>query len=133
MLIKKQEDFEMKPWIIVLIVIAVVLVLLIVLSIVGRKLQAKQDAAQATMMDGAQSYTIMVIDKKRMRLCDAGFPQIVLDQTPKWLRKDRNSHQSGIQGSFRQQAGSRSGSNHHSCSSTFHHILIKIEGFSLQY
>lgn len=77
----------MNPWIIVLIVIAVVLVLLIVLSIVGRKLQAKQNAAQATMMDGAQSYTIMVIDKKRMRLCDAGFPQIVLDQTPKWLRK----------------------------------------------
>lgn len=76
----------MKPLTVVLIVLAIILVGLIILSLVGRKLQKKADAAQESIMVGAQTYSIMVIDKKRIKLKDAGFPQIVLDQTPKWLR-----------------------------------------------
>ena len=34
-----------------------------------------------------QTISILVIDKKRMKLSEAGFPQIVLDQTPKYLRR----------------------------------------------
>ncbi len=71
---------------VLLIVLGVILVGLIVLSLVGRKLQKKSDAAQENIMAGAQYYSIMVIDKKRMKLSQAGFPQIVIDQTPKWLR-----------------------------------------------
>ena len=71
---------------IIMIVLGVILVALIILALVGRKLQKKQDAAQANIMAGAQYYSIMVIDKKRMKLSEAGFPQIILDQTPKWLR-----------------------------------------------
>lgn len=77
----------MDTWVIVLlIVLGVVLVALVVLSLVGKKLQKKSDAAQENIMAGAQYYSIMVIDKKRMKLSEAGFPQIVIDQTPKWLR-----------------------------------------------
>lgn len=77
----------MDTWaIVLLIVLAVVIIGLVVLSIVGRKLQKKSDAAQENIMAGAQYYSIMVIDKKRMKLSEAGFPQIVIDQTPKWLR-----------------------------------------------
>ena len=76
----------MKPLTIVLIILAVILVALIVLSLIGRKLQKKQDVAQETLMQGAQNYSIMVIDKKRMKLSEAGFPQLIVDQTPKWLR-----------------------------------------------
>lgn len=77
----------MDTWVIVLlIVLGVVLVGLIVLSILGRKMQKKSDAAQETIMANAQYYSIMVIDKKRMKLSEAGFPQIVIEQTPKWLR-----------------------------------------------
>lgn len=71
---------------IIMIVLGVILVALIILALVGRKLQKKQDAAQANIMAGAQYYSIMVIDKKRMKLSEAGFPQIIIDQTPKWLR-----------------------------------------------
>lgn len=71
---------------IIAIVLGVVLLALIILSLIGRKLQKKSDAAQANITAGAQYYSIMVIDKKRMKLSEAGFPQIIVDQTPKWLR-----------------------------------------------
>jgi hypothetical protein len=76
----------MSPLTIIAIVLGAILAVLIVLSLVGRKLQKKSDAAQANITAGAQYYSIMVIDKKRMKLSEAGFPQIIVDQTPKWLR-----------------------------------------------
>ncbi len=76
----------MSPLTIIAIVLGVILVVLIVLSLIGRKLQKKSDAAQENITAGAQYYSIMVIDKKRMKLSEAGFPQIIVDQTPKWLR-----------------------------------------------
>lgn len=78
----------MQTWLIVtLIVLAVLIGGLIALSIYGKKLQAKSEASQAELRAGAQTISILVIDKKRMKLKDAGFPQIVLDQTPKYLRR----------------------------------------------
>jgi len=76
----------MKPLTVVLIVLAIVAVALLVLAIVGKKLQTKADAAQENIMVGAQTYTIMVIDKKLMKFKEAGFPQMIIDQTPKWMR-----------------------------------------------
>jgi len=76
-----------RPWQIVLIVVAVVLVAAIIaLAIYGKKLQKKSDESQAQLREGAQTYSILVIDKKRMKLKDAGLPQVVLDQTPKYMR-----------------------------------------------
>lgn len=77
----------MEVWQIILLVVFVVLAAgAIALSIYGRKLQKKSDASQAELRAGAQTYSILVIDKKRMKLKEAGFPQIVIDQTPKYLR-----------------------------------------------
>ncbi len=77
----------MPPWSIALVVVAVILVALFaVLMIYGRKLQKKQEASQAEIRAGAQTFSILVIDKKRMKLKEAGFPKIVLEQTPKYLR-----------------------------------------------
>ena len=78
----------MQTWLIVtLIVLAVLIGGLIALSIYGKKLQAKSEASQAELRAGAQTISILVIDKKRMKLPEAGFPQIVVDQTPKYLRR----------------------------------------------
>ena len=78
----------MQTWMIVtLIVLAVLIGGLIALSIYGKKLQAKSEASQAELRAGAQTISILVIDKKRMKLSEAGFPQVVLDQTPKYLRR----------------------------------------------
>lgn len=72
--------------IILLIILAVVIAVFIVLYIVGRKLQKKQDEAQAQMQAAAQTVSILVIDKKKMKMKDAGLPKVVLDQTPKYMR-----------------------------------------------
>ncbi len=74
----------------VLIAVLVVLVVLaVVLYFVGRKAQAKQ-AEQKQQMDAmAQNVTMLVIDKKKMKLKEAGLPAAVLEQTPKLMRNTK--------------------------------------------
>lgn len=74
----------------VLIVILVILVIaLIVLYFVGRKMQKKQAAQQEQMEAAKQSVSMLVIDKKIMPIKNSGLPQIVIDQTPKYLRRSK--------------------------------------------
>lgn len=80
----------MKAFLIVLgIVLAVLLVVFIVLSLLGRKLQKKQEASQSQMEAASQVASILVIDKKRMRLRDAGLPKVIVENTPKYLRRSK--------------------------------------------
>lgn len=77
----------MKPWMIVLIVIIVVIaVVAVLLYFLGKKAQKKQAEQQELMEANKQTVSMLIIDKKRMKLRDAGLPQAVLDQTPKALR-----------------------------------------------
>lgn len=74
-------------WAITLLVIAIVLVvLLVVLVIVGNKLRKKQESQQAQIDAAKQVMSMLIIDKKVMKLNESGLPKIVLDQTPKYLR-----------------------------------------------
>ena len=76
-----------KVWLVVMIAVIVVLVgLLVALTIYGKKLQGKQEQTQKELKAASQSVSLLVIDKKRMKLRDAGLPPIVLEQTPKYLR-----------------------------------------------
>lgn len=73
--------------VIVMIVIAVILIAaLVALSIYGKKLQERQESSQRELENASQSVSLLVIDKKRMKLNESGLPQIVLDQTPKYMR-----------------------------------------------
>ena len=72
---------------IVLIVLAVILVAAIVaLIILGKRAQKKQAEQQVQLDAMKQTVTMLIIDKKRMKLKEAGLPQAVMDQTPKLLR-----------------------------------------------
>jgi len=74
-------------WMIVSLVIIVLLVAaLVALSIYGKKLQTRQENSQRELENAAQSVSLLVIDKKRLKLNESGLPQIVLDQTPKYMR-----------------------------------------------
>lgn len=76
-----------KPWIIVTIVVAVLLIAaLVALSIYGKKLQDRQEQSQKELQAAAQSMSLLIIDKKRMKLKESGLPQIVIEQTPKRFR-----------------------------------------------
>ncbi len=73
--------------IVVLIILGVLLAALIALSFLGRRMQKKQDANEAAMKQSAQVMSMLIIDKKRMKLNEAGLPQIVMEQTPKYMRR----------------------------------------------
>ena len=69
----------MKTFTIVLLVILVILIVACVaLYFVGKKAEKKQADQQAQLDAVAQTVSILVIDKGRMKLKDAGLPDIVL-------------------------------------------------------
>ncbi len=72
---------------VLLIIVGVVLAVFIVLSIVGRKMQKKQESQRKQMDAAAQTMSILVIDKKMLPLKDADLPAVVLQQSPKYLRR----------------------------------------------
>ena len=74
-------------WQILLIILAVILVLLVVLYFVGSKMQRKQAASQEQMDAMKQTLSMLIIDKKKMKLKDANLPDMVLQQTPKYMRR----------------------------------------------
>ncbi|MDF2842185.1 MAG: hypothetical protein K0R00_611 [Herbinix sp.] len=75
---------------IVLIIVAVVVAaILITLYFVGRKLQKRQEDSQAQMQAAAQTVSILVIDKKMMKITEANLPKMVLEQTPKYMRRSK--------------------------------------------
>lgn len=72
---------------IVLLVISVILVIgVVVLYFLGKKAQKKQAAQQEQIEAMKQRVSMLIIDKKRMKIKDAGLPQAVIAQTPKLLR-----------------------------------------------
>lgn len=74
----------------VLAIIAVIfIIVMVVLYFVGKKLQKKQDATDEQMKEAAQTFSILVIDKKKMKLTEANLPKIVVEQTPKYLRRSK--------------------------------------------
>lgn len=75
--------------IVALVILAVLIILLVALYFFGKKAQKKQEEQQSQLEATAQTMSMLIIDKKRMRLTDAGLPQIVIDQTPKLLRRSK--------------------------------------------
>ncbi len=72
--------------IVLLIVLAVLIIGLVVLYFLGKRAEKKQAEQQAQMKAAAQFISMLVIDKKRMKLKEAGLPAVVLENTPKYLR-----------------------------------------------
>ena len=80
----------MSPITITLLVILVVLIIVLaVLYFFGKKAEKKQAEQQQQLEAAAQNVTMLVIDKKRMKLKDAGLPQQIIEQTPKLMRRSK--------------------------------------------
>ncbi len=70
-----------------LIIVAVVIIgILVGLYFFANRLQKKQEDSQAQMQAAAQTVSILVIDKKKMKMKEANLPKMVLDQTPRYMR-----------------------------------------------
>ncbi len=76
----------MEWWHILLIVLAVLAVVLGALYFFGRKLQTKADSQQEMINQAKITTSILVIDKKKMKIKDSNLPQLVQDQVPAYLK-----------------------------------------------
>ena len=72
--------------IVLLVILAVLIIALIVLYFLGKKAQKRQEQQQSQIEAMKQTVSMLIIDKKRMKLKDSGLPQAVIDQSPKLMR-----------------------------------------------
>ncbi len=73
--------------IVTLIILAVLIGAVVALYFLGKRMQKKQQEQEATVQSTKQPVTMLIIDKKKMKLKEAGLPQAVMDSTPKYLRR----------------------------------------------
>ena len=80
----------MKPGMIIfLVILAGLVIAFVVLYFVGKKAQKKQAEQQEMLQANKQTVSMLIIDKKRMKIKDSGLPQMVIDQTPKLMRNSK--------------------------------------------
>lgn len=85
-----KEVYIVSPLTVVLIVIAVaMLAAVIALYFVGKKAQKRQEEQNEQLAATAQTVSMLIIDKKKMRLKDSGLPAVVIEQSPKTLRRSK--------------------------------------------
>lgn len=76
-------------WIVFFIILAVLIVAFIALYFYGKKMQKKNDEAQAQIDAAKRPVTVLVIDKKKMPIREAGLPPQVYEQTPRLMRRSK--------------------------------------------
>ena len=72
-----------------IIVLVVLAAIAVALYFLGKKAQKKQAEQQVLLEQNKQAVSMLIIDKKRMKMKESGLPQMVIDQTPKYLRNSK--------------------------------------------
>ena len=78
-----------KLTIVLLVILVVLIIACIALYFLGKRAEKKQAEQQEQLDAVKQTVSMLVIDKGRIRLKDAGFPPVVLENTPKYLRRSK--------------------------------------------
>ena len=76
-------------WKVLIVILVILVIVLAVLYFLGRKLQKKQTESQAQLDAMAQTASMLIIDKKRMKINESGLPSVVIEQTPWYLRRSK--------------------------------------------
>ena len=79
----------MKVWQVLLIILVIIIGVMVALYFLGKRAQKKQDEQQAQIEAAKQTTSMLIIDKKRMTIKESGLPQMVIDQTPKLMRRTK--------------------------------------------
>ncbi len=76
-------------WIVFIIVMVVLVGAMVALYFWSKKMEKKKAEQDAQLAAAAQTMSMLIIDKKKMRIKDAGLPAMVLEQTPRYLRSTK--------------------------------------------
>ena len=80
---------EDRMWKVLLVTLIILIIVLVVLYFLGRKLEKRQAENQAQLNAMAQTVSMLIIDKTRLPVKKSGLPQMVIDQTPWYLRRSK--------------------------------------------
>ena len=75
--------------IVFLVILSILIIATVVLYFIGKRAQKKKAEQDEQIAAAAQTFPMLIIDKKRMRLNEAGLPQAVMDQMPKLMRRSK--------------------------------------------
>ncbi len=75
--------------IVLLVILAIMIIAMVVLYFLGKRAEKKKAEQDEQLAAVAQTVSMLIIDKKRMRIKDSGLPQAVIDQTPKLMRRSK--------------------------------------------
>lgn len=79
----------MKVWQVLLIILVILIAVLVALYFIGKRAQKKQEERQEQIEAAKQTTSMLIIDKKRLPIKESGLPQMVIDQTPKLMRRSK--------------------------------------------
>ena len=72
-----------------IVILVVMIGIAVALYFLGKRAQKKQAEQQEQIEAAAQVVQMLIIDKKKMRLNQAGLPEAVMQQTPKLMRRSK--------------------------------------------
>lgn len=75
--------------IVLIVILAILIIAGIALYFFGKRTEKRQAEQQEQLDAVAQVIPMLIIDKGKMRMKDAGFPSIVIESTPKYLRRSK--------------------------------------------
>lgn len=74
---------------VLLVILAIVLVALVVLYFYGRKLESNQAQQKEAIEAAKQTVSMLIIDKKKVKIKESGLPKMVYEQTPWYLKRSK--------------------------------------------
>ncbi|SDB53718.1 hypothetical protein SAMN02910298_02752 [Pseudobutyrivibrio sp. YE44] len=74
------------PMIVLLVILVVMIAAFVALYFMGKKAQARQDEQRAQMDAVAQQVSMLIIDKKKLKMKESGLPEAVISSVP-WYQK----------------------------------------------
>ena len=73
-------------WIVLIVTLVILIAIGVALYFLGKKAKKRQEEQQVQIDANKQTMSMLIIDKKRMKIKDSGLPQAVISQTPKLMR-----------------------------------------------
>ncbi len=71
---------------VLLTILTILIVLLVALYFFGKKMEEKQLAQKEALEAHKQTVSMLIIDKKKLKIKESGLPKMVYEQTPKYMR-----------------------------------------------
>ncbi|QFJ56119.1 hypothetical protein [Pseudobutyrivibrio xylanivorans] len=75
--------------IVLLVILVVMIAALVALYFMGKKAEARQAEQKAQMDAVAQQVSMLIIDKKRLKMKESGLPEAVISATPWYARNSK--------------------------------------------